>query len=107
MNPIQKTVSWIKGNKPMVSVISAIIVLALIPLYGIRFPPVVDMAEHISVSKLLWEKLTGTSHLDLTFSWYLGYRLFPILMLVVFSFCDLFRISPDYLPRIVAVILIA
>src|SRR5438105_8096344 len=107
MNPLQKSVEWIKAIKGPLITIALIVCAALIPLYGVRFPSVVDMPEHISVSKLLWEKLTGRSHLDLTISWYLGYRLFPILMLFLFSFCNLFRISPDYLPRLVAGTLIA
>src|SRR5215831_2064983 len=107
MNPLQKSVDWMKANKRLFVIIALITVAGLIPLYGVLFPSVVDMAEHISVSKLLWEKLKGTSHLDLTVSWYLGYRLFPILMLFLFSFCNLFGISPHSLPRIVASTLIA
>jgi hypothetical protein len=107
MNPLQKPIGWIKANKRLFVTIALIVLAALIPLYGVLFPPEVDMAEHISVSKLLWEKMTGTSHLNLTISWFLGYRLFPILMLFVYSFRDLFRISPEYVPRIVAVTLIA
>lgn len=107
MNPLQKSVDWMKANKPLFVMIALIIFAALIPLYGVLFPSVVDMAEHISVSKLLWEKLTGTSHLNLTISWYLGYRLFPILMLFLFSFCNLCHISSVYLPRLVASTLIA
>src|SRR5437764_1381573 len=102
MNPLQKSVEWIKANKGPLITIALIVFAALIPLYGVRFPSVVDMPEHISVSKLLWEKLTGRSHLDLTISWYLGYRLFPILMLFLFSFCNLFPISSDLPPPPVA-----
>jgi hypothetical protein len=107
VNRIQKFAGWIAANKAMFLIIALITFIALIPLYGVLYPPVVDLPEHILVSKLLWEKLTGTSHLDLTISWFLGYRLFPILMLVLFSFCTLFRISFGYLPAIVAGTLIS
>jgi hypothetical protein len=102
MNPLQRSVVWIKANKRLFVIIALIDLAAFIPLYGVLFPSVVDMAEHISVSKLLWEKLNGTSHLNLTVSWYFGYRLFPVLMLFLFSFCNLCGISPHSLPRIVA-----
>ena len=91
----------------MFGIIVLVAFVALIPLYGVLFPSLVDLAEHLFVSKLLWEKVTGTSHLDLTISWFLGYRLFPILMLVIFSFCRLCRISLVYLPAIVAGTLIS
>ena len=81
--------------------------LALVPLYGILFPPLVDLPEHILISKLLWEKLTGISHLDLEVSTFLGYRLFPALMMIVIPFCKLWGISFVYLPKVVAMTLIS
>src|SRR4029079_1515854 len=104
---MQASAKWIRPEKTMVLIIVLMALIALIPLYGILFPAVVDLPEHILVAKLLWEKMTGTSHLDLTISWFLGYRLFPILMLIIFSISNLFRISPIYLPVIVAGALIA
>ena len=80
--------------------------IAWIPLYGILFPPLVDLPEHILISKLLWEKFTGVSHLDLEISWILGYRLFPAFMMIVFPWCKLWGISFVFLPRLVAMALI-
>lgn len=84
-----------------------VVLIALVPLYGILFPPLVDLPEHILISKLLWEKLSGVSHLDLEISWFLGYRLFPAFMLVVIPLCKLCGISFVYLPRIVTMALIS
>jgi len=98
---MQASAKWIRPEKTMVLIIVLMALIALIPLYGILFPAVVDLPEHILVAKLLWEKITGTSHLDLTISWFLGYRLFPVLMLIVFSISNLFRIPAIYLPVIV------
>ena len=102
MSPVQKSLTWIKANKVGLPVTIAVTAIGLIPLYGIAFPPLVDMAEHIFVSKLLWEKVTGTSHLDLTISWFLGYHLFPLLMLFIFALCTLSGISFVHLPAVVA-----
>src|SRR5438105_5236156 len=102
MNPVRISLDWIKTNRVVFLLILVVAGVALIPLYGIAFPQVVDMAEHIFVSKLFWEKVTGTSHLDLTISWFLGYRLFPLLMLVILSFCKVLGISFLHLPAIVA-----
>jgi hypothetical protein len=97
---------WIRGHKVMLILVLLVSVIALVPLYGIAFPPLVDLPEHILISKLLWEKLSGVSHLDLETSWFIGYRLFPIFMLVVFPLCKLLGISFIYLPRIVPITLI-
>jgi hypothetical protein len=80
--------------------IASVVLIALIPLYGILYPPLVDLPEHILISKLLWEKLSGVSGLNLELSSFLGYRLFPALMMVVISLCKLCGISLVYLPRI-------
>jgi len=84
-----------------------VVLIALVPLYGILFPPLVDLPEHLLISKLLWEKLSGVSHLDLEVSFFLGYRLFPALMMIVLPFCKLLGISFVYLPRIVAMALMS
>lgn len=107
MNPVHDSVAWVRTNKAMLLMILTIIIFALIPLYGVLYPPVVDMGEHILVSKLLWEKLTGTSHLELTISWFLGYRLFPLLMLTILPFFNLFQLEPSWLPGFVASTLIS
>lgn len=98
---------WIRTNKVFLSVTFALGLVAWIPLYGILFPPLVDLPEHLLISKLLWEKLSGVSHLDLEISWILGYRLFPVFMMVVFPACKLLGISFVFLPRIVAMSLMA
>ncbi len=84
-----------------------VVLIALVPLYGILFPPLVDLPEHIVISKLLWEKLSGVSHLDLEISFFVGYRLFPTFMMIVIPFCSLLGISFVYLPRIVTMTLIS
>lgn len=83
------------------------VLLSLIPFYRVKFPPLVDLPEHILISKLLWEKLYGISHLDLEVSLFLGYRLFPAFMLIVISFCRLFGISFLHLPNIAATALMS
>jgi len=96
-----------RSNKVIFLMILLVVLIALVPLYGILFPPLVDLPEHILISKLLWEKLSGVSHLDLEISWFLGYRLFPAFMLVVIPLCKLCGISFLYLPRIVTMALIS
>ena len=81
--------------------------IALVPLYGILFPPLVDLPEHILLGKLLWEKLTGVSHLDLEISWFIGYRLFSALMMIVMPLCKLGGFSLVYLPEIIAMMLMS
>ena len=104
---LNKSGAWIKANRTMLILAVAIGLLAWVPLYGILFPPLVDLPEHLLISKLLWEKVTGVSHLDLEFSWILCYRLFPTLMLLAFSWCNLWGISFISLPRLVSMALIA
>ena len=98
---------WIRTNQAMFLMVSLVVLIALVPLYGILFPPLVDLPEHILISKLLWEKLSGVSHLDLEVSFFLGYRLFPALMMIVIPFCKLWGISLVYLPKIVATALMS
>lgn len=97
---LSKFLASIRTNRAPLLMIASVVLIALIPLYGILFPPLVDLPEHLIISKLLWEKLAGVSGLNLEFSFFLGYRLFPALMTVVISFCKLFGISLVYLPRI-------
>src|SRR5204862_1844664 len=103
----EKGMAWIRANGALCAVTLFVLLFALIPLYGILFPPLTDLPEHILVSKLLWEKLSGASRLDLQISWFLGYRLFPALMMVVMPVCKLFGISFVYLPKIAVTILIS
>jgi hypothetical protein len=96
-----------RANRGLFLVVSVVVLIALVPLYGILFPPLVDLPEHLLMSKLLWEKLSGVSHLDLEISFFLGYRLFPALMMIVISFCKLTGISLVYLPRLATGVLIS
>ena len=100
-------VGWIRANKALFLMILLVGVIALVPLYGILFPPLVDLPEHILISKLLWEKLSGVSHLDLEISRLLGYRLFPAFMMIVLPLCKAGGISFIYVPIIVAIALIS
>src|SRR5688572_12570518 len=98
--------AWLRTNRVVVGLTLLLALIAWIPLYGVLFPPLVDLPEHILISKLLWEKLTGVSHLDLEISWILGYRLFPALMMIVFPWFKLWGISFVFLPRFVAMALV-
>jgi hypothetical protein len=89
-----------RDNKALFLIVVPVILIALVPLYGILFPPLVDLPEHFLMSKLFWEKLSGVSHLDLEISFLLGYRLSPYLMMIVIPFCKLGGISLIYLPRL-------
>src|SRR5688572_28167530 len=89
---VNKGEPWLRTNKALLTLALLLGLIAWIPLYGILFPPLVDLPEHILISKLLWEKLTGVSHLDLEISWILCYRLFPAFMMIVFPWCKLWGI---------------
>ena len=102
-----KRSGWIRTNKALFLMVLLVGLIALIPLYGILFPPLVDLPEHILIAKLLWEKLSGVSHLDLEISWFIGYRLFSALMMIVIPMCKLGGISLVYLPAIVAIMLMS
>jgi hypothetical protein len=104
---VNKCMLWVRTNKALFLMILLVVLIALVPLYGILFPPLPDLPEHILISKLLWEKLSGVSHLDLEISLFLGYRLFPAFMMIVIPFCKLWGISFVYLPKIVAMALIS
>jgi hypothetical protein len=97
----------IRARKALLLMTLLVGLIALVPLYRILFPPLVDLPEHILLSKLLWEKLRGVSHLDLEISWFLGYRLFTALTLIVIPFFELCRISLVYLPATVAMTLMS
>lgn len=97
---LSRFLAWIRTNRTLFVMIASVVLIALVPLYGILFAPLVDLPEHILISKLLWEKLSGVSGLNLELSPFLGYRLFPALMMVVISLCKLCGISLVYLPRI-------
>lgn len=102
-----KLMAWMRTNLALFLMILLVAVIALVPLYGILYPPLVDLPEHILMGKLLWEKLAGISHLDLEISTFLGYRLVPALMMIVIPFCKLWGISFVYLPMIMAMTLIS
>lgn len=102
-NPI----AWLNAHLGLFVVILATILLALIPLYGILFPPLVDFSQHILVGKLLYEELTGTSNLDLELSWYLGYRLTSYLIALNIGILNVLGISLVYLPNIIAILLVS
>lgn len=104
---LNKVGAWIRTNKVSLSLALVLGLIAWIPLYGILFPPLVDLPEHLIYCKLLWEKLSGVSHLDLEISWILGYRLFPVLMMIVFPWFKIWGISFVFLPRFVAMMLMA
>lgn len=97
----RRRMAWVRANKAPLLMAALVVAIAWVPLYGILFPPLVDLPEHILISKLLWEKLAGVSHLDLEISSFLGYRLFPAFMMVVIPFCKLWGISLVQLPRLV------
>src|SRR3954464_7774751 len=97
----------LRRSWPLLALIAAVILFAWLPLYRILFPPLVDLPEHLLISKLLWEKLTGVSHLDLEISWFLGYRLLPVILLGGISFCKFVGIPLVLLPRMVALGMIA
>ena len=86
--------------------ILAIALAALIPLYGILFPPLADLPQQILVNKLLWEKLAGVSHVDLEISWFLGYRLISFVILAIIAAFKLCGASLLYLPTAIVVTLI-
>src|SRR4051812_36068140 len=81
---------------------AVLVAIGCFPLYGILFPPSADLSLHVMISKLLWEKLAGVSHLDIEISWYLGYRLWAYLIVLVISCCKLFGASLMYVPTLVA-----
>lgn len=80
--------------------------IALIPLYGILFPLNVDLAEHVIIGKLLYEKLSGTTGLDIEVSLFVAYRLIPFLFAGIIAVSNLLGISGDVLPRNIVILLV-
>ena len=99
--------AWIKSNLALFVMILSVVLIALIPLFGILIPPLADLPQQILVSKLLWEKLAGVSHLDIEVSWFLGYRLPSLLITIAITACKLFGIPLTDLPKIVVVVFIS
>lgn len=92
--------------KPFLST-AVVVLLALIPLYGILIPPLADLPQQILVNKLLWEKLSGASQLDLEISKFIGYRLSSFLIVVLITLLNLGTISLIYLPKAIVTALIS
>ena len=46
--------AWIWANKVLAGFTVLLALIAWVPLYGVLFPPLVDLPEHILISKLLW-----------------------------------------------------
>ena len=65
---VNTCLAWIRTKRALFLMTSLVVLIALIPLYGILFPPLVDLPEHLLISKLLWEKLSGVSGLNLEIS---------------------------------------
>jgi sugar lactone lactonase YvrE len=99
-------VKWIRTNKELFGMILAIALAALIPLYGILFPPLADLPQQILVNKLFWEKVAGVSHVDLEISWFLGYRLISLVILAVIEALRLCGASLVHLPNAIVLTLI-
>src|SRR5688572_4408223 len=83
---VNRCLACMRTNKALFLIVLVVISITLVPLYGILFPPLVDLPEHLLVSKLLWETVFHVSRLDLEISWYLSYRLFSFLMLIFITF---------------------
>ena len=94
------------GRGPLLLVLLIFCLALTSPFFGILYPPLVDLPEHLLISKLLWEKLMGISNLDLEISTFLGYKLFPYTAVVVISLCRTLGISLLNLPIIITVGLI-
>lgn len=98
---------WLRSHRVLIAMTAGLIVLMWLPFYGNLYPPLVDLPEHLLVSKLLWETLAGTSTLDLQLTSFLGYKLFPYLSLGFIGLFKAFGISLIYLPKAISVALIA
>lgn len=93
---------WVKLNRGLFIGFAASLLIVLVPLYGVLFPPPPDLAEHVLIGKLLWEKLAGVSHLDLEVSTFLGYRLVPFMIAGTISVFKFLGFSLIYLPKTIA-----
>src|SRR5262249_16544422 len=104
---IKECIDWLRINGRLFVLMLAVSLIALIPIYGILVPPLADLPQQILVNKLLWEKLTGSSHLDIEISRYLGYRLPSAVIVGAIAVCRSLGISPEFLPNLVAAVLIS
>src|SRR5215217_2421428 len=103
---LSQALTWTRTNAVAFVAMVLVSLICLIPLYGILFPPLPDMAEHIVVAKLLWERVSGSSHLPVEISWYAGYRLFPYLVATTFELAYTLGISFLSIPAFIAQLLI-
>lgn len=87
--------------------VAAAVVVMLIPFFGVMYPSLVDLPEHLLTSKILWETLAGTSSLGYTESTFVGYKLFPYLVLVVMLHFKVLGVSLIYLPVFMSMALAA
>lgn len=78
-----------------------------LPLHFVTFPPNVDLPEHVLISKLLFEKLSGVSSLDMEISYFIAYRLIPIIFVTLFFIFQGLGISLLVFPKVVVVLLTA
>ncbi len=106
-NVLTASLESIKRHRALFLGFGIVTAVAAIPLYFTLIPPLVDLAEHIMISKLLWEKLAGLSHLDIEISSFLGYRLLPYSIAGLIAIFKTLGISLIYLPKTVAFALIA
>ena len=87
--------------------VAAAVVVILIPFYGVMYPSLVDLPEHLLTSKILWETLAGTSNLGYVSSTFIGYKLFPYLVLIVMFHFKALGVSLIYLPVFISMALAA
>jgi DNA-binding beta-propeller fold protein YncE len=97
---------WAAARRAHLLIAAAMVLFIWIPFYGNLWPSLVDLPEHLLVSKLLWETLAGTSSLDLQLSWFLGYKLFPYFSLLFIGLLKSLGISLVYLPQLMSCVLI-
>lgn len=80
---------------------AAIFLFVFSPYIGVAFPANVDLPEHIIVSKLFFERLTGISNLDTEISYFLGYRLSPYMIALLIGASNLLGIGLRSLPKLI------
>ncbi|HVT45790.1 MAG TPA: hypothetical protein VMT00_15530 [Thermoanaerobaculia bacterium] len=80
--------------------VSVILIAALIPLWGVRIPPLIDFAEHLAVSKMFYEWLSGQSALPVEATPFIGYKLFYLIAVASIAIARLFAIDPLWIPLI-------
>ena len=94
------------ANKAFFIIVGLVSLFTLIPFYGVLIPANVDLPEHILISKLLFEKLTGETGLNMEVSFFLAYRMIPVLFASIIAACKLLGIPLLYLPKIVVTVLL-